>query len=179
MEYLKNTILAVKQNGRTVWLIVHYLVIWYLINNRLHSYKSSLLILRETWSLTLKTHDLYNWSRFPFCHFVLSLKLLSGDQSQILRGASNKSLKTHKIPIDSQCKDWYAGCCGKFLANDTFLYILICIFDFVHCKSHYSSITLHTRVALNSLFVVSNKSKCRIRVFSSCSLYTPRFLPVV
>ena len=34
-------------------------------------------------------------SEWHFSHFVLSLKLLSGDQSQSLRDASNELLNTH------------------------------------------------------------------------------------
>ena len=42
------TIWALKQNGRTVWFKVRYLVIWYPIENLLRLHKSYFLKLRET-----------------------------------------------------------------------------------------------------------------------------------
>ena len=50
----------------------------------------------------------------PFCQFVLALKLLSGDQSQILRDVSNTLVNAHKILIDSQGNEDYPTSCGKF-----------------------------------------------------------------
>ena len=43
-----------------------------------------------------------------------SCELLSGDRAQILRDATNESLNTHNIFIDSECNDGYLGSCGKF-----------------------------------------------------------------
>ena len=37
----------------------------------------------------------------PFCYFVLALKLLYEERSQIMRDASNKLLIEHNIFIDS------------------------------------------------------------------------------
>ena len=45
----------------------------------------------------------------PFCHFVLELKFLYRDQSQILHDASNELLNIRKIFINSLC---YDGCPG-------------------------------------------------------------------
>ena len=42
-------------------------------------------------------------------NLVLALKLLSVDQSQILRDTGNELLNTHKISINSQCNDGYPG----------------------------------------------------------------------
>ena len=50
----------------------------------------------------------------PFCHFVLTLKLLSCDRSQIWRDANNGLLYTHKIPIHWQSNYEYIESCGKF-----------------------------------------------------------------
>ena len=41
---------------------------------------------------------------------------------------------------------------SKNKTNDTFLYILICVFRFRLCKLTFSSIILHTRVVLNTTF---------------------------
>ena len=44
-----------------------------------------------------KLQDTITWVTH-FWYFVLVLKLLSGDRSQILRIASNELLNTHKFP---------------------------------------------------------------------------------
>ena len=46
--------LIAKQNGRNVWLNVHYLVIWYPDKNLLHLYKSCLLKVYDQVSLNLR-----------------------------------------------------------------------------------------------------------------------------
>ena len=45
----------------------------------------------------------------PFRHFVLALKLLSGEQLEVLRDAINDLLSTHKILIDSEHNNGYPG----------------------------------------------------------------------
>ena len=60
-----------------------------------------------------KRQDIAPWVT-PFYYFVLALKLLSGDRSQILRDDSKVLLDTHQIPIDSQCKDENPVSRGKF-----------------------------------------------------------------
>ena len=60
------------------------------------------------------------------CRFVLALKLLCEERSQIMRDASNKLLNIHNIYIDSQCNDGYPGSCWIFLVKyqkDLFLNI--------------------------------------------------------
>ena len=48
----------------------------------------------------------------PFCHLVLLLKSIAGDQSNILCHASK--ITTHTIQIDLQYNSEYAGSCGQF-----------------------------------------------------------------
>ena len=45
------------------------------------------------------------------------------------------------------------------IENDTILYILLCVFNFEHCKLHFMYITLHIRVVFKSqyLFVADAK----------------------
>ena len=59
----------------------------------------------------------------PFCDFVLTLKLLSSDQSQILRDTSNELLNTHKVPLDSQCNVGNPGSYGECYAHYIFTYL--------------------------------------------------------
>ena len=89
---------ALKQNGRNVWLNVQHFVIWYPNENLLRSCKPCLLQIRTRLILIL-VNTIYtneadfrydaNWQDTapwvtPFCYFHLTLKLLSGNQSQIL-----------------------------------------------------------------------------------------------
>ena len=104
------------------------LVIWYPNENLLYLYKSCLLKFRTRFLLIFKNMIYTNAADFqydikwqdtahwvtPFRHFVLGLKFLSGDQSNILLHVSNELLNTHKITIDSQCYCWYSGSCGIF-----------------------------------------------------------------
>ena len=60
-----------------------------------------------------KSQDTAPWIT-PFSHFDTALQLLSSDQSQILRDASNELLNAHVISIDSQHDYGYPGSCGKF-----------------------------------------------------------------
>ena len=90
--------------------------------------------------------------------------------------ASNILLNTHtKFPLNQNVMmDALepAGNTGRFIKNDTFLYILSCIFNFRHWKLYFSRITQHVRVTLRRpqyLFVTGAKpfpaKKCQIRLF--------------
>ena len=60
-----------------------------------------------------KWHDTAHWAT-RFYHFVLALKLLSGDRSQILRDTNNELLNTYTIFIGSQSNEEHPGSCWKF-----------------------------------------------------------------
>ena len=98
-----------------------------------------------------------------FLAYVLALKLLSSERSQLLRDASNKLLNTHKrsIEIHHVLADTLevVNSLRRSIKNDTFLWMLLGIFYFGHRKLHLSFITLYMRVALQSqyLFVVGAK----------------------
>ena len=119
--------LCTKTQSRKVWLKVRHLVICYPNEKQLHLYKSCLLKVQDQVSVNFCENDSYQWSRFSIWHQMtryftsihtvpqlLGLKLLSGDQSNILRHVSNELLNTHKITIDSQCNYGYPGSCGIF-----------------------------------------------------------------
>ena len=84
-----------------------------------------------------------------FCHFVLALKLLSGDRWKIFRAANNESLNKHKILKDSLCDGGHLGTWPIPVHKIVYLAILL----------HFSSITLRMGLALNShyLFMVVAK----------------------
>ena len=86
------------------------------------------------------------WQLFwvtPFGHFVLAIlflvKLSSDDRCQILRDVSNELFDTQNsyrftmwwwIP-------WRLGNLRRSIKNDTFIYIVLCISNFTHCKLHF------------------------------------------
>ena len=55
--------LSAKQNDRSVWLDVQYLLIW-CPNKNLHLYKSCVLNVCDQVSLNFSNHDLFKWSHF-------------------------------------------------------------------------------------------------------------------
>ena len=88
------------------------------------------------WWFQTSSHALWRHCNVPWVthsfHFVLALKVLSGDQSWILRDAMcRKFAQAHNVMMDA------LEIVGNFRWNikkdDIFLQMVLCIFKFGHC----------------------------------------------
>ena len=110
-------------------------------------FRTAFLLIPLTWFIQMKQtlDNVLQLNRStPLWYFVLALKLLSGDRSQIVHNASNYLLNT-KFPI------YFWDILGEVLKKDPSLYTLLCILNFRRC---IFILSLHVRVALKSQYLL-------------------------
>ena len=103
---------------------------------------------KQPWGWWFETPALSLWRHR---NVILEPKLLPGNRSHILCDANNVLLNTHRIFISSQYNDDimeigenFGRCIKEWcISIESIVY-----FNFVHCKLHFSSVTLYVRVAL-------------------------------
>ena len=109
---------------------------------------------------------------------------------RLLWDASNELLNTYRIVIDPEYNDGYPGSCGEFqtkyhgMVYYCRLYCVSVILNIVCCiyhlnTKHETCIKKITLLVCGCCQTISNKSKCKKRVFPLCLCAAPTFRPVL
>ena len=120
-------------------------------------------------------------------HFVLTLKLLSSDRSQGLCDVISELFNAHKIFIDSQYNDGFAGSSRKIfgwiMIHSSTVYCVYSNSDTANCLFAHStkreSCIKVTILVCGMCEAIFSKPKCHIPVFPLCFPNVPFLFPVV